>query len=93
MPRISTITEADILAEVVAPHQPNLSAHVARSILDLKFSKAATKQIRELLRKNNRGIITAEERVTLEKYLRVGQFLDLLQAKAKLSLEQPADPH
>jgi hypothetical protein len=86
-----TITEADILDEVVAPDQPGLSPDVARSILELKFSKRATRRIRQLLRRNNLGTISAQERVTLEKYLRVGQFLDIWQAKAKLSLKQSED--
>jgi hypothetical protein len=90
MSNMPTITEADILAEIIAPDQPGLSAETARSLLQLKFNTEATKRIRRLLTKNNRGTITAEERQTLEKYLRVGQFLDLLQAKARLSLEQPA---
>ena len=50
-----------------------------------------TKRIRQLLQKNNRGTISAAERLTLEKYLRVGQLLDLLHAKAKLSLHQNGD--
>ena len=71
------ITEAQILAEVIGPNRPDLPPETAQSILSLKFSPGATKDIRRLLRKNNRGTITADERVVLEKYLRVGQFLDL----------------
>ena len=37
---------------------------------------------------NNKGTISESERATLDKYLRVGQFLDLMQAKARLSLNQ-----
>ena len=87
----STISEADILAEVVGPAKPGLSPEVARSMLDLKFDAAVTKRIRRLLQKNNRGTIAAPERIMLEKYLRVGQFLDLLHAKAKLSLQHAAE--
>jgi hypothetical protein len=61
-------------------------------LLELKFRAAATRRVRRLLEKNNRGTITAQERVMLEKYLRVGQFLDLLHAKAKLSLQQATHP-
>jgi len=43
-------------------------------------------RIRELLQKNSAGTITAAEKADLEKYMRVGQFLDLMQAKARLSL-------
>jgi hypothetical protein len=88
MPSISSISEADILAKVVAPARAGLNLEAARSFLDFKFDAAATKRIRRLLKKNNLETITASERVVLEKYLRVGQFLDLLHARAKLSLLQ-----
>ncbi|MGE0759963.1 MAG: hypothetical protein AB7F89_02665 [Pirellulaceae bacterium] len=84
----STITEADILSEVVAPDQPGISPEFARVILDLHFTDKANQQIRKLLEKNNKGTINESERAVLDKYLRVGQFLDLVQAKARLSLEQ-----
>jgi hypothetical protein len=87
----AAITEADILAEVVAPDKAGLSPEAARAILGLKFGKEATKEMRRLLQKNNRGTITAVERVALERYLRVGRFLDLLRAKARLSLQDSSD--
>jgi hypothetical protein len=82
------ITEADILDELVGGDQPDLNPETARSFLKLRFTKATKKQIGQLLRKNNRGTIMAAERVVLEKYLRVGQFLDLLHAKARISLQR-----
>ncbi|MBI3619482.1 hypothetical protein HY213_05625 [Candidatus Peregrinibacteria bacterium] len=81
-----TISEADILEDVVSPKKAGLAPDAARTFLGMRFSKGAMKQIRRLLQKNNRGTITAGESVTLKNYLRVGQFLDLLQTKAKLSL-------
>jgi hypothetical protein len=88
-----TITEADILEEIVKPAHAGLTPDAARIFLDLKFNKNATKRIRQLLQKNNRGTITAKDRRTLENYVRVGQFLDLLQAKAKLFLQEASDSH
>ncbi len=82
------ITEADILNEVVAPDQPGLSKEAARSILSLGFTESAQKRISKLLEANNSGNLGSEEREELDKYLRVGQFLDLLQAKARVSLAQ-----
>jgi hypothetical protein len=84
------ITEADILSEVVAPDQAGISPEFAQAILDLNFTDKANKQIRKLLDKNNKGTIDETERALLDKYLRVGQFLDLMQAKARLSLDQSA---
>ena len=40
----------------------------------------------ELAEKNRQGALTGSERALLDKYLRVGSFLNLMQAKARLSL-------
>jgi hypothetical protein len=84
-------TEADILEEIINPRESGLSPDAAKSLLQLAFSKGATKRIRQLLQKNNKGTISAGERITLDRYLRVGQFLDLIQAKARLSLRASGD--
>ena len=84
MPR----TEAEILDKLVAPTVGDLSPEAARGLLELKFDREAERTIQKLLRQNNRGTITAEDRLLLEKYLRVGQFLDLAHAKARLSLRK-----
>jgi hypothetical protein len=82
MATAATISEADILEEVLSG--TSLHPDAARSVLCFKFKPKTTRRIRTLLQKNNRGAISAEERIALEKYLRVGQFLDLLRAKAEL---------
>jgi hypothetical protein len=80
------ITEAEILSQVVSPEDPDLSPEVANAILGLRFRDAALTKMRELVDKNNRGLLDTAEQAAMEKYLRVGQFLDLMQAKARLSL-------
>ena len=83
---LSPITEAEILAQVVSPEEPDLPPEVASAILRLAFGGTALTKMRELVEKNNRGLLDAAEQAAMEKYLRVGQFLDLMQAKARLSL-------
>jgi hypothetical protein len=83
-------TEAEILERVIAPAAADLSPAAARSLLTLAFDRPTTTRIRQLLRRNNRGTITADDRVALERYLRVGQLLDLLHVKARLSLKGTA---
>jgi hypothetical protein len=82
----NTITEADILAQVISPDRPGLPPEFARSILALKFDQAATARMNDLAEKNRAGTLSEAEHTEMEKYLRVGQFLNLLQAKARLSL-------
>lgn len=82
----TSITEADILDEIIAPREGGLSREAAQSILQLHFSESASESIRQLLDANNRDEISPQERGVLDKYLGVGQLLDLLQAKARVSL-------
>jgi hypothetical protein len=80
------ITEADILSAVIAPNQAGMDVGAARAILALNFNPDANSRIRHLLDLNNRDSLTDAERAELDKYLRVGQFLDLMHAKARVSL-------
>ncbi len=83
---IMPLTEAEILEEVIDSDQAGLPPEAAQAILKFGFKDSAKARISELLQHNNQGDLSASDRAELEKYLRVGQFLDLLQAKARLSL-------
>jgi hypothetical protein len=89
MAKQKVISEADILEKVISLTGRDLTPEAARGLLALRFDGATTRTIRKLLRQNNRGSITADDRPALEKYLRVGQFLDLVHAKARLALREP----
>ena len=82
----TTLTEAEILADVLSPDQGDLPTAVAEAVLLWKFNHRDTAHINELARRNQSGKISAVEREELERYLRVGSFLNLLQAKARRSL-------
>ena len=85
------ITEADILSQVVAPGEPTFSEALARSIIELRFNDRAVEQMNTLAEKNGRGELSTAEEKLLEKYRNVGHFLNLLQAKARLSLQGAPD--
>jgi hypothetical protein len=76
----------EILSQVINPQQSGLAPEVARAILDLRFGPDALGRMNELAEKNRLGTLTPSERRLLENYQRVGNFLNLLQAKARLSL-------
>jgi hypothetical protein len=80
------VSEADIFAQVVLPPGSSMSRDQAESILQWKFSPQAHEQMRELLQKNNDGTILAEEREILDRFRRVGQTINILQAQARLVL-------
>ena len=86
MSALSPSSEAEILDRVIRPADAGLAPEAARALLLLGFDAGANKTIVRLLAANASGKISAEERLLLERYLRVGQFIDLVQAKARLSL-------
>ncbi len=92
MPKSTNVSDAEILEHVISPVTGGLPADAARAILELRFDEYATKQIRLLLQKTNRGTISADERITLERFLRIGKFIDLLHARARLSLKEAGVP-
>ena len=81
------ITTTEILDEVIQPIEPGFAPEFARMVLSLRLSDSAQEQIRDLLRRNNAGTLDTAEKAALDNYLLVGQFIDLLQAKARVSLE------
>lgn len=83
------ITEADILSAVVAANEGDLPVEAARSLVGLHFRQDAVNRMNALAKRNRCGELTEAEKSELEKYLRVGTFLNLIQAKARLSLDQP----
>ena len=84
------ITEADILAHIISPDQPDLPPESARAILELQFDQPAVARMNALAEKNRADTLSDNERTELEKYMRVGQFLNLLHAKARVSLRKAA---
>jgi uncharacterized protein YnzC (UPF0291/DUF896 family) len=87
MPQMpSSLTDADIFARVVRPESGNFSQEISRLVLTLKFEAEDIGRMNELAEKNNRGVLSETERQEMETYLRVGNFLNLLHAKARQSL-------
>ena len=89
MSNLKNLSEADILERMVRPSDADMAPEAARALLQLKFDGAATKVIDRLLRANAAGTISTNDRLLLDRYLRVGQLIDLVQAKARQSLRLP----
>ncbi len=81
-----SISDSDILAEVFAADGGELAPDVAATVLRWRFSKKSARLITQLAQQNQRGTITAADRIVLERYLRVGSLLNHLQAKARVAL-------
>ena len=83
------VSETDVLNQLVTAEQPGFSPEVAQALLTLRFSPAAVDRLNELAERNRQGTLSEADRLTLEKYLRVGHFLNVVQAMARLCLSPP----
>lgn len=81
-----SVTELDILSDVISPKGATLPPEVAHSILEWKFPAKSVARMNRLAERNSTGKITGDEREELERFLRVGSLVDLVQSKARLSL-------
>ncbi len=65
-----------------------MSAEAAQAVWNWRFSDKAVRQMRSLLDRNNKADLSPSEHEELESYVRVGLLLDVVRAKALLSLKQ-----
>jgi hypothetical protein len=85
-------TESEILNQVFEPDIAGMSPVAARELLRFHFNPAAVGRINELAEMNRRGTIAPQERALLERYQRVGNYLNLIHAKARCALAEHVTP-
>ena len=83
-----TISETYILNEMVSPDGGDFPPEGAKALLALQFTSRAISRMNELAEKNRLDVISAVEKEEMEKYMRVGNFLSAIKAKARLSLSK-----
>jgi hypothetical protein len=81
---------AAILSRVIQPEESDLTPAAAKAFLRFTFSERDRERMHELAARNQDGLLTGAEQQELENYLQVGLMVDLLQAKARLSLSRAA---
>lgn len=81
-------SEADILNELIDSDDGTMSVECARTLLRLHFSERAKRRMRLLLKKGNSGQLTSNEEIELDRFRRVGMMVDLMKAKARLTLSR-----
>ena len=77
--------EAAILNRLIRPKE-KLSQAAARAFLRFDFDEADRARMHELAIKNQADNLTPREEIELQSYIKVGLFLDLIHAKASVSL-------
>jgi hypothetical protein len=81
-------TEGAILSRVIQPENGDLPPAAARAFLKFSFNAQDRERMHELAEKNQGGELSVAEQQDLDDYVRVGRFLDLLAAKARLPLKK-----
>lgn len=80
--------EASILSRAIAPDSGTWSPSVAQGILSLTLSSADRDRMNDLAAKAGDGALDADEQLEIESYRQACRLLDLMKAKARLSLKQ-----
>jgi hypothetical protein len=77
------VTAVAMLGNVMEPLGRCLNSDSARRILALRAGPAASRRLATLAHKCDAGRITPEERAEYQLYVEVGDFVAVLQAKAR----------
>jgi hypothetical protein len=83
---MNKITDGRVLNRLLDPVSSSLNAEAARKLIGLKADRQARARVAKLARKCNDGDLTADERDEYEMYVMAGEFVAILQAKARLVL-------
>jgi hypothetical protein len=83
-------SEATILSRLLLNGEDGPPPELARYLLGLSFDEEAKARMHELALKNQAGRISHEELRELDSYIMAGDFLALLQARARKVLKTQA---
>ena len=84
----TTLSESDILNEMVSPDVQDFPPEAAYALLSLRFTSRAVERMDELAEKNRLDALSDVEKDEMAKFMRVGNLLSFLKAKARLSLSK-----
>lgn len=79
--------DAEILARVIAPGNPELTRQTAGMLLTLDFPPEDRKRMNHLAERAVDGELTDDEQREIDAYERVGHILSLLKSKARVWLD------
>ena len=77
------------LDRMLDPISRCLTPEIATRLTELSMDQELQDRIDELADKNTEGELTDEERLELETYIRTGNIISILLAKARKQLRQP----
>ena len=80
------LDEAKVFQRMIAPEKAGIPTEAARFVVSLRFHPNDIARINELSEVARAGTLSSAEQDELNAYERMGTFLGILQAKARLSL-------
>ena len=83
------MSQAETLDRIVDPVSRCLTPEVARNLVALRADPDLQERVNWLAARSNEGELTAEERDEYELFVRAGEIVEVLQAKARKLLRQP----
>ena len=85
------VSEVSILNRIFRPDSKPFSPDAARDILELDFDQADKERMRTLAAKARGGTLSAKENAQAGRYELVGHLLNIMQSKARRSLNSHRD--
>jgi len=85
---MTTRTTVPLLDGIVDPVGSALNDEAARKLIGLKADRRVQARVAKLAGKCSQGKLTADERHEYEMYIMAGDFVAMLQAKARIVLNE-----
>lgn len=83
--------EASILTRAIQPERGDWPTNVANAVLALALSDTDRARMNELAARSASAELSPEEEEEIERYRSVARIIELLKAKARVSLRRNAD--
>jgi len=86
----ASTTEAGIFSRIIQPESGGWGAAAAQAILQMAFVAEDRERMRVLLEKAKADELADSERAELFNFQKAGRMLELMKARARISLQQAA---
>lgn len=80
--------EASILSRAIDPDSGSWTPSIAQGVLSITLSVPDRARMNELAAKSGDGELSADEQIEIESYRQACRLIDLMKAKARLSLKR-----
>ena len=84
--------EAEIWARLMRAQKEELSSEAAEFLVSIDFEEEDRRRMLELAERSGAGTLTHDEQAEFDSYLHIGNFLAIMQSKARLALNKRKPP-